>query len=249
MARGLAAGEPRSRREADRGADRRPRPQTRRDPRHVHQARSRAPGGDLTSESHRSAAASGPLFEPGRIGPIEIRNRIVRAGTSEAMGDPDGAVTDRLVALYDELARNEVGLLITGHLHCERRGMYVGGQTGIDRDELIAGLARVAGAAHRHGAGILAEIAHAGSQSRLPDNAPVAPSPVPNELTGRDVAAAGDEEIEAVLDAFAEGARRAIEAGFDGVHIHGANGYLIKRVLVAADQPPRRRLGWLGGGA
>lgn len=167
------------------------------------------------------------LFDSGSIGPVEVRNRIVRAGTSEAMGDAGGAVTDQLVALYEEIARNRVGLIITGHLHVEPRGMYVNGQTGIDRDDLVSGLARVADAAHRHGAKVFAEIAHAGSQSRVPDSVPLAPSPVPNELTGREVAGASEEEIDAVLDAFAAGARRAAEAGFDGVHIHGANGYLI----------------------
>lgn len=167
------------------------------------------------------------LFEPGRIGPVEIRNRIVRAGTSEGMGDERGAVTDRLVVLYEEIARNRVGLMITGHLYVQGRGKYAAGQTGIDSDELIPGLARIAAAAHRHGARILAEVAHAGSQSRVPDNRPLAPSPVPNQLTGRPVEEASEEEIEEALEAFAAGARRAIEAGFDGVHIHGANGYLI----------------------
>jgi len=167
------------------------------------------------------------LFEPGMVGPIEVRNRIVRAGTSEGMGDERGGVTARLVALYEEIARNRVGLMITGHLYVQRRGMYAVGQTGIDSDDLVPGLARVAEAAHRHGAKILAEVAHAGSQSRVPDNEPLAPSPVPNQLTGRPVGEATEEEIEEALEAFTAGARRAIEAGFDGVHIHGANGYLI----------------------
>lgn len=176
--------------------------------------------------SQRQAAA-GVLFEPGSIGPIEVRNRIVRAGTSETMAGPGGEVTDELVSLYETLARNEVGLIFTGHLYCHPRGRYALRQTGIYSDELVPGLRRLVEAVQRHGARIFGQVAHAGSQPRIPDNEPLAPSPVPNQLTGRDVGEATEEEIEEAIDAFATGARRAVEGGFDGVHIHGANGYLI----------------------
>lgn len=167
------------------------------------------------------------LFEPGLIGPVETRNRIVRAGTSETMAGPDGEVTPSLVSLYETLARNDVGLIFTGHLYCDGRGKYAPRQTGIHDDRLVPGLRELTGAVHGHGGRIFAQVAHAGSQSRDPAVSPLAPSPVPNELTGRLVGEATGEEVEAVLDAFAAGARRAAEAGFDGVHIHGANGYLI----------------------
>jgi 2,4-dienoyl-CoA reductase-like NADH-dependent reductase (Old Yellow Enzyme family) len=168
----------------------------------------------------------GPLFAPGRIGPVEVRNRLVRAGTSETMAGPDGEVGDELVTLYETLARNEVGLIVTGHLYCEPRGKYAVRQTGIHADALIPGLRRLTDAVHRHGARILAQVAHAGSQSRVPGVEPLAPSPVPNALTGREVGEAGPEQVEEAIEAFVAGARRAAEAGFDGVHIHGANGYL-----------------------
>jgi 2,4-dienoyl-CoA reductase-like NADH-dependent reductase (Old Yellow Enzyme family) len=167
------------------------------------------------------------LFEPGRLGPVDTRNRFVRAGTSETMAGRDGEVTDALVALYGRLARNDVGLIVTGHLYCHPRGRYAPRQTGIDADVLLPGLRRLVDAVHGHGGRIFAQVAHAGSQSRDPAVEPLAPSPVPNELTGRLVGAATEDEIEEALVAFAAGARRAVEAGFDGVHIHGANGYLI----------------------
>jgi 2,4-dienoyl-CoA reductase-like NADH-dependent reductase (Old Yellow Enzyme family) len=167
------------------------------------------------------------LFEPGSVGPVETRNRIVRAGTSETMAGAGGQVTDELVSLYGTLARNEVGLIFTGHLYCHPRGRYAPRQTGIYSDDLVPGLRRLVETVHRHGARIFAQVAHAGSQSRIPDNEPLAPSPVPNQLTGREVGEASEEEVWEAIDAFAAGARRAVEAGFDGVHIHGANGYLI----------------------
>jgi 2,4-dienoyl-CoA reductase-like NADH-dependent reductase (Old Yellow Enzyme family) len=143
------------------------------------------------------------------------------------MAGPDGEVTDELVALYELLARSGVGVIVTGHLYCERRGRYAVRQTGIHSDELIGGLRRLTDAVHRHGARILAQVAHAGSQSRVPGVEPLAPSPVPNALTGREVAEASPERVEEAVAAFAAGARRAVEAGFDGVHVHGANGYLV----------------------
>jgi 2,4-dienoyl-CoA reductase-like NADH-dependent reductase (Old Yellow Enzyme family) len=170
---------------------------------------------------------TGPLFEPGLIGPVEIRNRFVRAGTSETMAGREGEVTEPLIGLYETLARNQVGLVVTGHLYCEPRGQYAVRQSGLHSDALLPGLRRLTDGVHRHGGRIFAQVAHAGSQSRVPALEPLSPSPVPNELTGRVVGEATEEEIESTLAAFAAAARRAAEAGFDGVHLHGANGYLI----------------------
>jgi 2,4-dienoyl-CoA reductase-like NADH-dependent reductase (Old Yellow Enzyme family) len=167
------------------------------------------------------------LLQPGSLGPVEIRNRIVRSGTSESAGGPDGEVTDGLVAIHERLARGGVGLIVTGHMFCHPRGRYERLQTGIDQDALIPGLQRLTDAVHRHGGKIFAQIAHAGSQSIVPEGEPLAPSAVPNVMTGRTVRDASTFEIEEAIAAFAAAARRAAEAGFDGVHIHGANGYLI----------------------
>jgi 2,4-dienoyl-CoA reductase-like NADH-dependent reductase (Old Yellow Enzyme family) len=171
------------------------------------------------------------LLAPGHLGPIATRNRIVRAGTSETMALADGEVSEQLVALYRTLAANEVGAIFTGHLFCHERGRYARRQAGIHDDALLPGLARIAGAVHDAGGVILAQVAHAGSQSRVARVAPLAPSAIPNALTGRRVPAATEVEIREAVSAFAAGARRAIEAGFDGVHIHGANGYLISEFL------------------
>ncbi|MFL5836331.1 MAG: NADH:flavin oxidoreductase [Solirubrobacteraceae bacterium] len=187
------------------------------------------------------------MFEPGQLGPLELRNRIVRAGTSETMADERGAVTDEYVALYETLSRNDVGLIFTGHLYCAERGQYARRQTGIYSDDLVPGLRRVADAVHRHGGRILAQVAHAGSQSRVQAGTePLAPSAVPNALTGRDVPEASTAEIGEAIEAFAAGARRAVDAGFDGVHIHAANGYLISEFSSPA---ANRRIDAWGGSA
>jgi 2,4-dienoyl-CoA reductase-like NADH-dependent reductase (Old Yellow Enzyme family) len=143
------------------------------------------------------------------------------------MAGPGGEVTDELVTLYEDLARGGAGLIFTGHFYCHPRGRYGKRQVGIDSDTCIEGLSRVTSAVHRHGGRVFAQIAHAGSQTLLPDIEPLAPSAHPNVMTGREVADASRGEIEGVIESFRDAARRAAEAGFDGVHIHGANGYLI----------------------
>jgi 2,4-dienoyl-CoA reductase-like NADH-dependent reductase (Old Yellow Enzyme family) len=173
------------------------------------------------------AGGADPLFRPGRIGTLQIRNRIVRAATSESMATVAGEVTSQLERLYATLAANDVGLIITGQLYCHRRGKYAVGQTGIDHDGLVAGLRRLADGVHAAGGTVFAQLAHAGSQTRVPGEVPLAPSPVPNPLTGAEVEAATAEELREKVAAFGAAAERAVAAGFDGVHIHGANGYLI----------------------
>lgn len=162
------------------------------------------------------------------MGSAVFRNRLIRAGTSESMADPDnGTMTEALLDLYERLAANGVGGIITGHLYVHPRGRYARGQTGIHDSGVLAGLAELTGRVHRHGGVIFAQLAHAGSQTRVPGNLPLAPSPVPNPLTGSEVDGASSQEISAVVEAFAAATQRAVRAGFDGVHIHGANGYLI----------------------
>ncbi|HEV2030476.1 MAG TPA: NADH:flavin oxidoreductase [Candidatus Dormibacteraeota bacterium] len=170
---------------------------------------------------------AGSLFQAGSIGPVTTSNRIVRAGTSETAAGASGEITDQLIEIYETLARNRVGLILSGHLFCHPRGRYALRQVGIHEDGMVPGLTRLVEAVHRHGGKVFAQLAHAGSQSRVTGNRPLAPSPIPNALTGRMVDEANEDEIQEAIAAFAAGATRAVEAGFDGVHIHGANGYLI----------------------
>lgn len=167
------------------------------------------------------------LFAPAALGPVQLRNRFIRAGTGESMADGDGRVGADYLALHESLAAGGVGLAFTGHMYCHRRGRYGELQAGLDSDDKIEIFTKVTDAVHRKGGRIFAQLAHAGSQSMVLDSPPLAPSAVDNVMTGRRVgAASGDEVIEAI-DSFAQAARRASEAGFDGVHLHGANGYLI----------------------
>ena len=173
------------------------------------------------------ARTSAPYLAPGRIGRLTLRNRIVRAATSETMCTPAGEVTDDLIGLYSELARGGAGLLITGHCYVEPRGQCSPRQIGIYSDRSIAGLRRLADAVHARGGLIFAELSHAGSQSVMPDIVPVAPSVAKNRIFGREAQEMSGRDIAGVISAFTDAARRAVAAGFDGIHLHGGNGYLI----------------------
>lgn len=169
------------------------------------------------------------FMKPGKIGRLSLKNRLVRAGTSETMATDDGASTDKLVKLYGDLARGGAGLIITGHIYVEPRGQYEPKQLGLDRDERIAPLAAVTDAVHRHGGAIFAELSHAGSQSFLSWITPLAPSVVPNAIFARQPEELSDERIERIIADFGRAAARAKAAGFDGIHLHSGNGYLLSQ--------------------
>jgi 2,4-dienoyl-CoA reductase-like NADH-dependent reductase (Old Yellow Enzyme family) len=178
------------------------------------------------------------------VGTLTIRNRFVRAGTAETMATDLGEVTSPLVRLYETLASHEVGLIFTGHMFVHPSGKASERQTGIYGDDLIAGLSRIPAAVHRHGGCIFAQISHAGTQSRVVEDL-LGPSAEPNLLTSRvPQREATESDIWEAVEAFGSAARRAAEAGFDGVHIHGANGYLISSF--GSPHSNRRTDGWGG---
>ena len=169
-----------------------------------------------------------PLYlQPGRIGSVTIANRIVRAATSETMATADGEVLDSYVDLYRRLASGGTGLILTGHMYVDPRGQASRNQTGIHRDGVVPSLRRATNAVHEAGGRIFAQLGHCGSQTMLSSITPVAPSPVPNAMYAKQPEELSTAGIEALVRAFGDAARRAAEAGFDGVHIHGGNGYLI----------------------
>lgn len=170
-----------------------------------------------------------PYLEPGRIGTLALRNRLVRAATGETMASATGAVTDEHVRLYGDLARGGAGLLITGHIYVEPRGQYAPLQLGLYDDALIAGYRRITEAVHAQGGVIFAELSHAGSQTVMPAVEPVAPSIVPNAIYARRPREMSAADIDTVITAFGAAARRARAAGFDGIHLHGGNGYLLSQ--------------------
>lgn len=172
--------------------------------------------------------ASAPLYlQPGRIGSLTLPNRLIRGATSETMASPSGVVFDSYVVLYRRLAEGGAGLLLTGHMYVDPRGQASANQTGIHDDRVIPALRRATDAVHEAGGRIFAQIGHCGSQTMMSAITPVAPSPVPNAMYTIQPEELTSAEVGALVEAFGAAAGRAAEAGFDGVHIHGGNGYLI----------------------
>lgn len=173
------------------------------------------------------------LLEPIHIGKVELRNRIVMPGMGTNLANPDGTVSDRLRNYYEERARGGAGLIIIEVASIHPSGRGGPNMLGLDRDEFIPGLKTLVDAMHRHGAKISIQPFHAGRQTSpiLTGGELVAPSPIPcpvSRVTPRELTIA---EVEQMVERFAQAARRAKEAGFDLIEVHGAHGYLLCQFL------------------
>lgn len=172
------------------------------------------------------------LFDDIQIGSLALRNRLVRSATAEMMADEDGRPLPQLAELYRGLARGGVGLIITGHMYVHQSGKAHPGMTGVYSDDLMPGLTKLADAVHAEGGAVAMQINHAGRQSRggLLDD-PIGPSEHPAKPPRSGAREATVDEIEMLIDAYAQAARRAKAAGFDAVQIHAAHGYLVSQFL------------------
>lgn len=187
------------------------------------------------------------LFESSIINSMELMNRFVRSATWEGMATEDGAVTPNLVDTMSALAKGGVGLIISSHAYVQSVGKISPWQLGIYKDGFVHGLRLMAEAVHECDGKIVAQLAHAGNfaTERLTGQTPVVVSDFEGladsprkELTKQD--------IEGVIGAFANAAGRAKSAGFDGVQLHSAHGYLLGQFLSPAFN--RREDEYGGGG-
>ena len=148
------------------------------------------------------------------------------------MADHSGRPRPQLEAMYRELARGGVGLIITGHMYVAPGGKAHPEMTGIYSDEMVPDLARLAKGVHQEGGRLLAQINHGGMQASDPSvDQAIAPSAVMLPHLTRPAREMTRDEIQSAIEAFGQAARRAKEAGLDGVQIHGAHGYLISEFL------------------
>jgi 2,4-dienoyl-CoA reductase-like NADH-dependent reductase (Old Yellow Enzyme family) len=190
------------------------------------------------------------LFNPGRIGTLEISNRLLRSASHEGLADARGAPTDAQFQFYKGFTDGGIGLIITGYAGIQQNGksaLYH--MTMIDSDELIPAHNDMVERLHAIGGKIVLQIAHCGRQTSSKDTgAPdiVAPSPIRYVFYGETPRELTEREIYEVIDNFAQAARRAKEAGYDGVQVHGAHGYLLASFLSRA---ANRRTDQWGGSA
>jgi len=189
--------------------------------------------------------AAPTLFTPVTLGRLRLPNRIVMAPLTRRRAAADGTPSDLLVRHYAD--RATAGLIIAEGTFLSPRSRTYLNQPGIVTDAHVAGWRRVTDAVHAAGGRIVLQLMHGGRVAMLPDaeeRGIVAPSaiPIPGErrLPSGEVRphatprALRTDEMAGVVGEFVDGARRAIAAGFDGVELHGANGYLLQEFLAAS---------------
>jgi 2,4-dienoyl-CoA reductase-like NADH-dependent reductase (Old Yellow Enzyme family) len=198
----------------------------------------------------RARADNRLLFEKTRIKSLELSNRAVRSSTWSGVGDPKGYVTDRALDFYGELARGDIGLILTGYQYVMSNGMGLPFMVGNHDDTQADGLKKLVDTVHKEGGKIAAQLVHCLARantklffqegdelwgaSAVPYSAE---DKVPKEMTRGDIAR--------LVEAHGAAASRSRRAGFDGIQIHGAHGYGINQFL----SPAWNRRGDMYGGS
>lgn len=187
------------------------------------------------------------LFQPLKLGKLELKNRIVKSGQWFLYAEPDGSCGDRIIGWYEGLAKHGPGLITIEESICE----YPWGASGmphvrLDEDRFIPGLTKLAAAVHKHGVPAVVQITHAGPaySSKLAGGQPKAPSSIdpPSEPGLFEIAREmTHQEVLDVIEMWAQAALRCRKAGFDGVEIHQAhyalgNAFLSKRQNKRTDE-------------
>ena len=173
------------------------------------------------------------LFSTATLGSLRLPNRFVRSATWEGLATDQGEVTEDLTELLCRLVRGNVGLIIPGHAYVSAEGQAGPWQLGVHDDSLLPGLKEMCAAVHDLGGVLVLQLAHAGAQSpqKLTGLEPVGPSMI-SDAKGRPMCReATQEDMARIKECFAQAAGRAKRAGFDGVQLHAAHGYLLSEWL------------------
>ena len=188
------------------------------------------------------------FFESSCIAGVTLPNRLIRSATHEGMADERGAPTEALEKLYLRIAKGGAGAIITGYAGVQQDGKSsLSNMLMIDCDELIPAYRKLTDRVHEQGVPIILQIAHCGRQTRsaVTGMQTVAPSPVKDFIFNEEIPhALDDREIETIINNFVAAAERAKKAGFDGVQLHMAHGYLLAQFL--SNHTNRRRDKWGG---
>lgn len=165
-------------------------------------------------------------FDPAQLGPIQLRNRIIKAATSEGRS-PDGLVTQDLIDFHVAYARGGVGLTTVAYCCVSSEGASAPGQILMTRNA-VPGLQRLTEAVHAEGAAISAQLGHAGpvASKKITGVTAVAPSRMVNPTALEYCRAISRREITDVVQRFADAAAIAVDSGFDAVELHFGHNYL-----------------------
>ena len=166
------------------------------------------------------------LFDPLRIGYMEIQNRFMRSPTTSAWSDEKGILRSEIITHHKRLAEGGVGLIIKGHTYVKDSGKAHVGMAGNSSDIHIPKLRELTDAVHKHEGKIIAQLNYGGYNSIVDRAGPSLLKTVDFMARGLSL-----DEIHDIVGAFGKAALRAMDSGFDGVQLHGAHGYLISQFL------------------
>ncbi|MDF1558362.1 MAG: NADH:flavin oxidoreductase, partial [ANME-2 cluster archaeon] len=162
------------------------------------------------------------LFEPIDIKGLHIQNRFVRSATHEWLAEENGTPTPAIGDMYEELAKYEVGLIISGYSYVNPAGKSSHRQQAIYDDRFIGPYRHITDRVHKYDSKIALQVVHGGRQALVTPEYPqtLAPSVVKDSSSGKIPQAMTEEQIHATIEDFAQTVRRAQAAGFDAVQLH-----------------------------
>ena len=171
------------------------------------------------------------VFAPAQLGPVRLRNRIIKAATFEGV-TPDALVSERLIAFHRAVAEGGAAMSTVAYLAVSPEGRTHKEQIYL-REAALPGLRRLTGAVHEAGAAIAAQIGHAGPVANGRSNGAqaIAASAMPSPLSLQMIRSATEADLKRITAAYAHGARLAVRAGFDALEIHLGHGYLLSSFL------------------
>lgn len=178
---------------------------------------------------------------PGQIGAMTVRNRVVMSPMETMYGTPDGLPSERTRDYFAARARGGVGLITLGATGIDHQHPETPGGLHLATDEAVDAHRALVDVVHEHGAKIQPQIVHAGPDGLGPELFGVTslgPSVIPSYLTGRPSAEISKQQLCGVFDLFKAAVRRAVEAGYDGIELHAAHGYMLLGSFLA---PQRNR--------
>nr|WP_263991918.1 FAD-dependent oxidoreductase [Mycolicibacterium moriokaense] len=178
---------------------------------------------------------------PGRIGAMSLRNRMVMSPMETLYGTPEGLPSPRTRDYFAARAAGGVGLITVGATGIDHRHPETPGGLHLATDEAVDAHRALVDVVHEHGAKIQPQIVHAGPDGLGPEMygvTSIGPSVIPSYLTGRPSAEVTREQLVEVFDLFKRAVRRAAEAGYDGIELHAAHGYMFLGSFLA---PQRNR--------
>jgi 2,4-dienoyl-CoA reductase-like NADH-dependent reductase (Old Yellow Enzyme family) len=177
------------------------------------------------------------LFEPLVFRNLTIKNRIIRSNISGRFDNYDGSGTQTRINWETKFARGGVGAILSSFVPVAIRGRIVPNYVTIDRDERIPFWRELGKRVHEHDCKFILQLSHGGRQRDIPGiefEKGLSSTSRPDPLHGFECEAMSIAQIKETVQAFAQGARRAREAGLDGVELHSANGYLFTQFLSSA---------------